>query len=286
MTALVAAGCGRVQPGTAGAPQPTPTAAALGIGSDQTGTGIVLTQLLARSLQAKGRDAAAVTAGADWRVALGHGELAAMPAFADTLWTSLSKGAEPPPEDALLGELAGLLEPEVGVLACPDVDGRLVWLVTRAVAETGITSLSRIGTWSRDRVAAVPSLAVSRADGVPGLRTVYGAKFRVDEVDDPVERALRLTTGDAQIAAFRATDYTGASGLVELVDTEKLTVADPVVVLVNQALADAEPNQVLAMDALAQTLTTDSLIDLQAQVASGGSAVDVANRWLTGQGLG
>ncbi|MPN44276.1 hypothetical protein SDC9_191838 [bioreactor metagenome] len=134
-------------------------------------------------------------------------------------------------------------------------------------------------------MAAVPKLAVSRADGVPGLKAVYGAQFDILTVDDPVQRASLLINGNAVIAAFRQTEYTGASGLVDLVDVEKLTVSDPGVVLVNSALTEAEPEQVLAIDAVAQAITTDTLLDLQAQVAGGGTVPDVAAGWLKDQGL-
>ena len=146
------------------------------------------------------------------------------------------------------------------------------------------------GGGSTDTIASKLTLGASsefqtRADGVPGLRTVYGAKFDVSRVEDPVQRAARLTDGQAAIGAFRRTEYTGASGLVELVDVEKIAVPDPGVVLVNSKLTDAEPDHVLAINAVAQALTTDVLVDLQAQVAAGGSVTDVAGRWLKEQGL-
>ena len=77
----------------------------------------------------------------------------------------------------------------------------------------------------------------------------------------------------------------GAHGLVDLVDVEKLTLPDPGVLLVNTALTEAEPEAVLAVDAVAQALTTDMLLDLQAQVAGGGTVPEVADRWLQEQGL-
>lgn len=293
-TALLAAGCARVQPPAeagrpaiaSGSPAPTATVPPLGIGRDSTLTGQLLAQLLVGALVAKGRDAKVVEAGSDWQAALGHGDLAALPAFGATVWSGLSQDDEPPAAGKLLGELATLVAPQIGVLDLPKVDGTLVWMVTQATAGSGITSLGRIGSWSRGKTAVVPKLAVSRADGVPGLRTVYGAKFTVTQVEDPVQRAARLTSGQAAIGAFRRSEYTGASGLVELVDVEKIALADPGVVLVNSALTNAEPDHVLAINAVAQALTTSALVDLQAQVAAGGSVPDVAGRWLKEQRLG
>lgn len=287
LSAIAVAGCARVPPGTAVVtPSATPSAApTLRIGHGGSPAGELLARLLAEALVADGGSASAVPFGEDWRAPLGHGDLAAVPAFAATLWAGLSKADEPPSPKRLLNEVAALVAPEISVLRMPALDARLVWLVTGATAEAGITSLSRVGSWSPGRTAAVPPFAVSRADGIPGLRAVYGARFSVAQVADPVERALRLTSGAAEIAAFRRTEYTGASGLVELVDTERLAVADPGIVLVNTTLTDTQPERVLAMDAVAQAVTTEHLLVLQARVAAGGDPGDVAREWLDTHGL-
>lgn len=255
------------------------------MGSDGTPAGSMLAQLMAGALMAKGRNASVVASGTDWQAELSHGGLAAVPGFASTLWATLSERDEAPAADELLAELAKLVDPEIGVLAEPELDGGLVWLVTSATAATGITSLSRIGSWSKGKRAAIPALAASRGDGVPGLRTVYGARFSVDEVEDPVARAALLTGGKAALAAFRKTEYTGASGLVALVDPDELAVTDPGVILVNSALGEAEPEHVLALDAVAKVITIDALLDLQAQVVAGGTPSAVAMAWLQQQGI-
>ncbi|MGC3994583.1 MAG: hypothetical protein QM779_10820 [Propionicimonas sp.] len=287
VTAVLAAGCARVPPAEAGgSPSAEPTLAPMVVGQDGTSAEAVFAQLLVAAVAATGQPAVTGPVEDGWQAALGHGDLAALPAFGGTLWASLSQDDEPPAAKDLPGEVAGLLEPDVSVLEAGGVDGALVWLVTQETAEAGITSLSRIGSWSKGKIAAIPPMATSRADGVPGLRTVYGAQFSVMKVENPVERASRLANGDAAIAAFRRTDYTGASGMVELVDTQKLAVVDPGLVLVNTALTDSAPDQVLAMNQVAQVVTTDMLIDLQAQVAAGGTVADVASRWVKDQGIG
>jgi len=288
VTAVMVAGCARVPPpGLSPTPSAPATTAAppLAIGSDGSPGGEILAHLMVGALLAKGRDAATVALGTDWQAALGHGDLAAVPGYGGTLWAALSQKGETPAADEVLGELATLVAPEIGVLAVTGIDGGLVWLVTPQTAKAGITSLARISGWSKGKRAAVPELALTRGDGVPGLKAVYGAKFAVDTVADPVERASRLTDGKDALAAFRRTEYTGATGLVALVDPEELATPDPGVLLVNNALADAEPENVLALDAVAQAITTDGLVDLQAQVVAGGSVADVADRWLKDQGL-
>jgi glycine betaine/choline ABC-type transport system substrate-binding protein len=284
---LLVAGCARVAPpaGDAATSSSPAQAGPLSIGHDASAASTLLAQLLVGAIAAKGRAARPDSLGDAWQAALGSGELAAQPAFATTLWTSLSDGGDQPAASDLAGEVASLLAPEVSILPASGVDGSLVWLVTQATAEAGITDLSRLAKWSKGREAVVPAFAVSRADGVPGLEDTYGATFTVNTVDDPLERAVRLTSGRAGIAAFRRTDYTGASGLVVLTDNDHFGIPDPGVILVGTALTDAEPDPVLSMNAVAATLTTAALLELQGQLAAGGSAADVASLWLKAQGL-
>lgn len=286
-SAVVAAGCARVPPPgvAASSPSTVQAAAPQPFGSDGTRAGDMVTQLLASAVAAKGGSAAAVRAGTDWQASLAHGDLVALPGFAATLWAGLATQQEAPADDALLSDLATLLAPDVGVLAVPGVDGGLVWLVTAETAGKGITSLARLSGWSTGKQAAIPALAKSRSDGVPGLRTVYGAGFDYVVVEDPVERASRLAAGQVAAAAFRSTDYTGATGLVALVDTEKIRLADPAVVLLNSGFTEAAPELALDLAAVAEVLTTDALVELQARVVAGGQAAEVAHSWLVEQKL-
>lgn len=284
---LTASGCARVPPPGA-APTPSATiddAPSLTIGTDGTPAVALFTELLAGAIVGKGRQARTAVLGGDWQAALGHGDLAATPAFAASLWSELSQKSETPAAADLLSEVAALLAPEVSVLSAPGVDASLVWLVTQETAKAGITSLARVRGWSKGKRAAIPKVARFRADGVPGLRTVYGGQFETVVVDDPVERAGRLARGQVAVAAFRRVEYTGASQLVALADPDQLSVPDPGVVLVNSRLTDARPDDVIALQAVAEAITTDGLVDLQAHVAAGGTAAEVASRWLKEQGL-
>lgn len=282
------AGCARVPPPglrPSASPSPTPTTAPLAVGDDGTPAGALLAHLFAQAMLATGRAASVAASGDDWQAALGDGTLAAFPAYARTLWATLSSDAEPPTAEQVVTDVAELVAPEVSMLAVPKVDGGLVWLVTRQTADSGIASLDRIGPWSKGKVAAVPSLAIPRGDGIPGVRAVYQASFTAAEVEDPRERASQLGSGEAALAVFRRTEYTGSTGLVALSDPDQFAVADPLVILLHAGLADTEPEAVLALDGVAKALTNDTLLDLQAKVAAGTGLPVVAKAWLTEQGL-
>jgi len=286
-TALLAAGCARVPPpavaGVAGLATPA-TAGPLLIGSEGSATVALMAQLLVRSLVARERAAGTEDFGDAWQAAVGAGEAAAKPAYAGSRWAGLGAGGDAPAAADLAGVVADLLAPEVSVVSAAGVDGSLMWVVTEATALTGITTLDKIAQWSRGKVAAVPGLAVSRADGLPGLKSAYGAGFTVSKTESPRERAAALTTGRAAIAAFRRSEYSG-TGLFELADTNKIELPDPAVILVSSKLVDADPDAVLAMQALAAKLSTGPLLDFQAKLAGGASSDAVLDAWLKSEGL-
>lgn len=284
--ALLAAGCARVSPMAVPSPTPTASAEPLLVGDDGTPAGAVLAQLICQALVAKGRSATVTAAGADWQAALGDGSLAAYPAYGATLWGELSAADEPPAGvGELLTDVASLVAPEVSMLAASGVDGGLVWLVTDRTARTGITGLDRIAAWSKGKVAAVPAVAASRPDGVPGIKGVYRAAFRLATVEDPAQRADQLVSGKVALAAFRRTEYTGVAGLVALSDPDRFAVTDPLVVLLDGALGDADPEAVLAISGVTDGLTTAALVELQSRVADGTAVADVAGEWLSTNGL-
>lgn len=285
-SALLVAGCARVPPpgvGMAGAATGAPLGP-LVIGTEDSPPTALIAELLVLALAAKGRSARTEAFGDAWQAALGAGESAAKPVYAGTLWADLGGGGDTPAAADLAGEVAALVSPEVSVLSASGVDGSLMWVVAESTARAGITTLDQISTWSRGKVAAVPELAVSRADGLPGLKSAYGATFTVAKIENPRERAAALATGQAAIAAFRRSDYSG-TGLRELTDTNRIELADPAVILVSSRLVDAEPDIVLAMNALAARLSTTALLDFQAKVGAGASADSVLTAWLKSEGL-
>ncbi len=255
---------------------PIPTASAVVVGGEQTATGAMLTALLTGALTGSGT----ATLGADWRAALGDRSVSAAPVYAATAWAELSDSDEP--SDDVVGDLAGLVQPDVAVMAAGKLDGGLIWKIP---VNPAVSSLNQVAKFLKGKAVAVPSLAVERADGLPGLSVIYKAKVSHIIEDDPVARAALVTSGKAAFGAFRRTEYLGTDKLGDLGDPSGMITADPIVLAVNAAFADAEPNSVLALNAVLQALTDADLVDLQRQVAGGSAAADVAHQWLVGKGL-
>lgn len=278
---LALAGCARAQPSPAEpSPATSPSGAATGaaVGVEPSATGKMLGALLVTVAQ----NSLVTTqpTGPDWLAALRGGGLASAPVYASSVWAGLSDSAEP--SEDVVSDLAGLVEPEVNVLTPGATEGGLVWM---SAPTSGIKSLDDLADWSVGKAAAVPSLALERADGPPGLSAIYRTRFTTIVQDDPVARAKLVATGAAAVGAFRRTDYLGGAALVELADPDKMCVADPLVLLVNAGFAERSPHQVLAQSSVFQTLTNAELNALQAQVAGGASVAEVARLWLAEKGL-
>ncbi len=253
----------------------------MGLGVESTATGTLLGALLVGAAAKLGTAASAQPLVGGAATALQNGAVVAAPVWASTLWAELSDDEELP-ED-VLGELAGLLEPKVSVLAPGLVDGGLVWM---ASAASGQKSLEDLSEWSKGKGAAVPTMAIERSDGLGALNAIYRTNFHALALDDPVARAAVVVSGEAAIGAFRRSEYLGGASLVELIDPDQMCVSDQLVLLVNSAYADAAPEQVLAMNAVVQALTTDQVVALAGQVAQGAAVAEVARQWLVSHQLG
>ena len=278
------AGCARVEP-TSPTPTPSPTnnpgVNGVVIGVDVTSTGTLLGALLVGAAAKLGTAATVQVLAAPVVTALQNGTLAAAPVWASTLWAELSDDEELP--DDVLGELAGLLEPTVNVLAPGLVDGGLVWM---ASAASGQKSLEDLSAWSKDKAAAVPAMAIERSDGLGALNAIYRTNFRALTNEDPVARAAAVVSGEAAIGAFRRTEFLGGAALVELIDPDQMCVSDQLVLVANAAFAEASPQQVLALNAVVQGLSTDQVVALNSQIAQGGAVAEVAHSWLVSHQLG
>jgi osmoprotectant transport system substrate-binding protein len=166
-----------------------------------------------------------------------------------------------------------------------------------AIVVTGSTaSRYRLRTIS-DLARAAPGLVFGgppecpeRPDCLPGLRRIYGLRFRAFVALDaggPLTRQA-LEAGNIGAALLFTTDPAiRARHLVELADNRDLQPAENVIPVLRRATADRYgPGLLAALDATSARLSTDALTALDAQVElDGRDPRAVARSWLREQGL-
>jgi hypothetical protein len=277
-TGLLLAGCARVQPTGESQQTSTPSPSGPIIAIESGAVGTVLGALLTGALAV---DATSQALSTDWTTPLGDGTWKAAAVYATTAWNDLSDSDDPPGDD-VASQLAGLVEPKISELNAGVTDGAVIWM---AATTAGVTSLDDLAAWSAGKVAVVPSWALDRADGLQGLNAGYQTTFTSVTEDDPTARAQAIASGQVAIGAFRRTEYYGTASLLELADPNKMSNSDLLTLLVNAAYVDEQPEQVLSLTKVIQTLTTADLVSLQKQVADGGQVADVAHTWLVAKGV-
>ncbi|MDR1767582.1 MAG: hypothetical protein LBR32_03980 [Propionibacteriaceae bacterium] len=293
--ALALAGCARQAPILA-SPSATPTPTAKTEFTVVSGTtpielavrGLLVAALTSQTTQGVGQDVSSDDANGNLL------DLAELPSgllvgFARTMINGLSPSKEVADAD-VLSELAALVEPGASVLDKTPVDGRLVWAAPKASKLTSLAQLKDKCHPAKKKTvslkAGIPAFAAARGDGVPALTVVYNAVLDTTYIPSPTQRREALDDGRVELAAFRACDFAALDGLVQLKDPSGIAQADPMVVLPNAALPDAQPNAVLSVLAALGKMDADNLLALEASAASGQDLASAAVKWLAGEGLG
>jgi hypothetical protein len=202
--------------------------------------------------------------------------------FANTLLQDLQSGQKLNSPGELLNELASEIQESAVVLAASPLDGKIVWAVNPA---SKLKSLADLQKWSADQTkqVAVPTFVGPRLDGIPSLAVVYNAKIEAKFIDDPLARQEALTTGAVELAGFRACDFSELEGLRLLDDPTGISQPDPMVLLLNPGLPDAQPEAVLAFTDVWKAITPQNFAALETQFAAGADPIPAAKQWLAGR---
>ncbi len=282
------AGCSRQEPPLVEKsvrPSPTattPTPQAMAVAAGTTPAESLLGALLEQALTARGFAGQPIPLPSGGAYGLSEaikaGAMAFSVGFAWTLLSPVLTNSEPPDPGDYVPTLASKLQPDgVALLQDSPADGSLVWAVAPKASTASLNDLAR---WKKGKKVSVPSFAVSRPDGVPGLAVAYGATLTVVKDDDPAARRRALLAGDVALAAFRACDAAEIAGLKRLDDPLGITLPDPMIVLFDDRVTDAEPSAVLAVTDTLTALGDAQLASLEKQVAQGVSPAQVAADWI------
>jgi osmoprotectant transport system substrate-binding protein len=169
-------------------------------------------------------------------------------------------------------------------------DGNAIVVTAATAARYRLRTISDLAQVASRLVFGGPPECVERADCLPGLRLVYGLRFREFvplDADGPLTRQA-LAAGDISVALLFTSDPTiTAQHLVVLADNRGLQPAENVVPVLWRATASRYgPGLIDALNAVSARLSTAVLASLDGQVQFDGRAPQaVAAAWLRTEGL-
>lgn len=283
--------CGLDSDPLAGASGPsTGSTATVVVGSAPSTQGQVLGELYAQAIRAEG--GAATTRGVASReaslTALRDGSVSLLPELTGDLLLSLDPAATATTEAEITSALPAAVGPDLAVLEPSRARDQAVYVVTRQTSQAkGLRSLDGLKKISATSVLGGPAELRDRAYGLPGLDSIYGARFRqFAPYASPAALVRDLNANKIQVAGLSSTQAAiPDNGYVTLDDPQSMILPQNVVPLARADVA-ADATVVAAVNGVQRTLTTADLATLIKAVDTGGSAPDqAAGRWLQAKGL-
>jgi osmoprotectant transport system substrate-binding protein len=185
-------------------------------------------------------------------------------------------------------ELKAKLPSSVEILNSAPAQDKDSITVKQTTANTyHLTSISSLAPYAKDFVIGGPPEFSTRADGIPGLKNVYGLTFKSFEPLDesgPITIAA-LSSGKVQAAdLFTTTPQIATDHFVSLSDPKNLFAAQNVTPLVYKNGVNA--TIVSTLNAVSAVLTTDALVQMnKALTIDHASYTAVASGFLAQEGL-
>ncbi len=190
--------------------------------------------------------------------------------------------------EAVNAELKAKLPSSVEILDSASAQDKDSITVTQATAtKYHLTSISDLTPYAKDFVIGGPSEFQTRADGIPGLKNIYGLTFKsfqpLDESGPITITALQ--SGKVQAAdLFTTTPQIITDHFVSLADPKNLFAAQNVTPLVYKKGVNA--TIVSTLNSVSAVLTTDALVQMnKALTIDHASYTAVASGFLSQEGL-
>jgi osmoprotectant transport system substrate-binding protein len=184
-------------------------------------------------------------------------------------------------------ELKEKLPAGIAMLTPSGAQDKDVVAVTKATADKyKLTTISDLKPIAGEIVLGGPPEWKSRKQGVIGLRDLYGLNFKEFVPLDAggTLTMTALTNGQIQAGDLFSTDPgLVANNLVALEDDKSLFAAENVVPLIKKAKLNDTITTTL--DAVSAKLTTEDLISMNAEAATGTNLSDIAKKWLADAGI-
>lgn len=219
--------------------------------------------------------------------ALKDGSIDLVPEYSGALLSYLDPKSTAATTAAVTGELAGKIPQGLSLLEASPAEDKDVVAVTQETADKyNLKTVSDLKPHAGDMILGGPPEWKTRQQGVVGLRDVYGLNFK-DFVTLDAGGTLTmtaLTNGQIQAGDLFSTDPGLVSNhLVALQDDKSLFAAENVVPVIKASKENEKVTKTL--NAVSAKLTTDDLIKMNAEAATGTNLADIAKKWLANAGI-
>jgi len=219
--------------------------------------------------------------------ALKDGSIDLVPEYNGAFLSYLDPKSTAATQDAVTSELTGKIPSGLSLLTASPAEDKDVVAVTKATADKyNLKTISDLAPHAGELILGGPPEWKTRQQGVVGLRDVYGLNFK-DFVTLDAGGTLTmtaLTNGQIQAGDLFSTDPGLVSNnLVALEDDKSLFAAENVVPVIKTAKENDTITKTL--NAVSAKLTTDDLIKMNAEAATGTNLADIAKKWLAGAGI-
>ncbi len=219
--------------------------------------------------------------------ALKDGSIDLIPEYTGALLKYLDEKSTASASEAVTAELKTKVPEGLSILTPSPAEDKDTVTVTQATADKyKLKTISDLKPYAGEIVVGGPPEWKTRAQGLLGLRDVYGLNFK-DFVTLDAGGTLTmtaLTNGQIQAGDIFSTDPgIVTNNLVALEDDKNLFAAENVVPVIKTAKETDTITKTL--DAVSAKLTTDDLIKMNAEAATGANLADIAKKWLAGAGI-
>lgn len=288
LTAACGGGSNPVAPAPSGSGQAAP-AGAVKVGSADFSESVLLAELYAGALNAKGVNASTtlnIGAREAYLKGLADGSINLIPEYTGALALFYKKDFAETDPDKVYSGLQGLLPQNLTLLEKSAAEDNDSITVTKETADKyRLTKISDLAPVAKDLNLGAPPEFASRSQGIPGLAKTYNVTFKSHRALKGQALIQALKNGQVDAANVFTTDPAiTANNLVPLQDDKKLFGSQNVVPLITKEAATPQVTQ--ALNGVSAKLTTDALRSLLTKTdVEHQDPKAVASEWLKSNGL-
>jgi osmoprotectant transport system substrate-binding protein len=277
--------------GGGGAPTSAAPTDTIVVGSANFQENVVLADIYAEALKAKGVKVSTklnIGSRETYIPALKDGSIDLIPEYSGVLLQYYDKKATAESSEEVLAALQKAVVAPLTVLDQSAAEDKDAIVVTKeTAAKYNLKSIADLAAVANKLVLGAPPEFQTRADGIPGLKKVYGVTFKTYKKLDAGGPLTENGLKNGQIDAgdiFTTDPLIAKNGWVVLADPKSLYTAQNVLPLINASKASNNVKTIL--NAVSAKLTTDDLVQLNEKVQSEKQDPDtVAKAWLATAGL-